>query len=760
MTKKILFVSSNYLSIKTFLVKAIISLNEYNEVFIYTSLKNYDGYFDKFKNVKIVNIPIERRVVIFKDIYCLFYILLNILKHKPDLVLTITPKGGLLGVMSSFLARSKIRIHYYTGQVWVTRKGLSRILLKFVDKLIHNLSTHSLSDSALQKKFLEDESVVRKDDLKVLGNGSICGVDTNRFYPNLKHRQTVRSQLNILPDTILLLFLGRLNKDKGILDLAEVVNDVIYKNKKNVSLLIVGPDEEQIKSKIKVLCEKTIGKIYFVDFTDQPEKYMSAADIFCLPSYREGFGMAALEAGACALPVITSRIYGLVDAVKENHTGLFHEVKNKDQLKECIIRLVENKELRETLGKKGRERVLEEFEQDYVTGEFVQYIQSLANLNKYITIVSSNQLSIELFLNNQIKKLSKFYHINLITNFTYGNFTKNINKDFNNIKITHINIQRRVSIFWDAYCFFNLFLVLLFLKRSDILFTITPKGGFLGIMMGFLIRIKRRIHWYGGQVWFNRTGFTKFTLKSIDRMIYKLSTEVLTECESQKKFLEDESVVRKDDLKVLGNGSICGVDTNRFYPNLKHRQTVRSQLNILPDTILLLFLGRLNKDKGILDLAEVVNDVIYKNKKNVSLLIVGPDEEQIKSKIKVLCEKTIGKIYFVDFTDQPEKYMSAADIFCLPSYREGFGMAALEAGACALPVITSRIYGLVDAVKENHTGLFHEVKNKDQLKECIIRLVENKELRETLGKKGRERVLEEFEQDYVTGEFVQYIQSL
>ena len=244
------------------------------------------------------------------------------------------------------------------------------------------------------------------------------------------------------------------------------------------------------------------------------------------------------------------------------------------------------------------------------------------------------------------------------------------------------------------------------------------------------------------------------------KLISILSTNVLTECNSQKSFLEDERVVKRDFLKVLANGSICGVDTSRFKPNLENREIIRKQLGISVDTILLLFLGRLNKDKGILDLADVVNDIIENDKKNISLLIVGPDEENIKSKIQILCKNSINKIHFIEFTNEPEKYMSAADIFCLPSYREGFGMAALEAGACALPVITSRIYGLIDAVKEDHTGLFHEVKNKEQIKNCIIRLVENKELRETLGKQGRERVLKDFEQKYVTDEFVKYIQNL
>ena len=760
MLKKIAIISSNFLSIKSFLSKSIENLSENNIIYIYTNIKESDQLFKNTnKNIKLIRIPIKRNINLVRDLECFFKLLYFIFKFKPDLILTLTPKGGLLGILTSFLLRVKIRIHYYTGQIWVTRKGLTKRFLKQIDKVIFKMSTDCLTDSNLQKKFLEDERVVKRDFLKVLANGSICGVDTSRFSPNLEIRDTMRKKLGISADTILLLFLGRLNKDKGILDLAVSVNDIIEKDKKNISLLIVGPDEENIKSKIQILCKNSINKIHFVEFTNQPEKYMSAADIFCLPSYREGFGMAALEAGACALPVITSRIYGLIDAVKEDYTGLFHEVRNKEQIKKCIIRLVDDKELREKLGKQGRERVLKDFEQKYVTGEFVKYVDEKNRIKKYISIISSNQLSIELFLNKQIKLLSKNNQINIFTNLKYNNFIKNINQNYSNIKFYHINIKRRVSIFWDLYSLISL-IFLLVVRKNDILFSITPKGGFLGIFSGYVLRIKKRIHWYGGQVWFSRDGLVKIILKNIDKLISILSTNVLTECNSQKKFLEDERVVKRDFLKVLANGSICGVDTSRFSPNLEIRDTMRKKLGISADTILLLFLGRLNKDKGILDLAVSVNDIIEKDKKNISLLIVGPDEENIKSKIQILCKNSINKIHFVEFTNQPEKYMSAADIFCLPSYREGFGMAALEAGACALPVITSRIYGLIDAVKEDYTGLFHEVRNKEQIKKCIIRLVDDKELREKLGKQGRERVLKDFEQKYVTGEFVKYIQNL
>ncbi len=113
-----------------------------------------------------------------------------------------------------------------------------------------------------------------------------------------------------------------------------------------------------------------------MDFTDEPEKFMAAADIFCLPSYREGFGMAALEAGACALPTVASKIYGLTDAVGSD-TGLFHTPGDVVGIEDAIMKLVDNKDLRLQMGTKGRERTKNLFEKSYVTNEFVEYIKTL-----------------------------------------------------------------------------------------------------------------------------------------------------------------------------------------------------------------------------------------------------------------------------------------------------------------------------------------------------------------------------------------------
>jgi hypothetical protein len=188
MLKKIAIISSNFLSIKTFLSKQINNLSENHFIDIYTNIEKADKLFIH-KNIRVIHLPIKRHVNLIRDLECFVKLIFFILRFKPDLIFTLTPKGGLLGILTSFLLNVKIRIHYYTGQVWVTRKGFIKKLLKYVDKIIFKMSTDCLTDSNLQKKFLEDERVVKKDFLKVLANGSICGVDTSRFTPQFRKQR-------------------------------------------------------------------------------------------------------------------------------------------------------------------------------------------------------------------------------------------------------------------------------------------------------------------------------------------------------------------------------------------------------------------------------------------------------------------------------------------------------------------------------------------------------------------------------------------
>ena len=95
-------------------------------------------------------------------------------------------------MMAGFICRVKSRLHYFTGQVWVTRKGFQRLFLRNIDRLMGFMATHVLTDSNSQKNFLEDEKIIKKGRLKVLANGSICGVDTSQFKPDSNLKKKVR----------------------------------------------------------------------------------------------------------------------------------------------------------------------------------------------------------------------------------------------------------------------------------------------------------------------------------------------------------------------------------------------------------------------------------------------------------------------------------------------------------------------------------------------------------------------------------------
>lgn len=171
------------------------------------------------------------------------------------------------------------------------------------------------------------------------------------------------------------LFLGRLNVDKGVLDLVKAFVD-LEKTNKNVKLLFVGPDEEEIEKKIKNL-EYNSNAIFYYGETNNPDKIYPVAEVFCLPSHREAFGLSIIEASSCGLPIICSDTYGLKDSIIENATGLRHEVENVRQLYNQMKLLVEKEELRKKLGIVGRQYVLDNFSTDSISKEWLKYFKEL-----------------------------------------------------------------------------------------------------------------------------------------------------------------------------------------------------------------------------------------------------------------------------------------------------------------------------------------------------------------------------------------------
>ena len=325
------------------------------------------------KNVLLTNIKFTRRPNLIIDLNTFIILLYFLIKTKPYLTISISPKAGFITALSSFITRVSYRIHWFTGQLWVTKKGFSRFFYKTLDRIVFNLSHHVLVDSHSQKKFLISNNIISKNKSTVLLHGSVGGVNIKKFKFKKTNRNLLRKKLKISKNDFTFLYLGRINKDKGIIDLINAFKKI--ENFYRTFLVLVGPIED---TNIKNFINKN-KQIIYVGETLVPEKWFSVADILCLPSYREGFGSVIIEAGSCNLPTLGSNIYGIVDAIEKNQTGFLHKVGNVTDIKNKMIFAIENKKLVKKYGQKARKRVQNKFDENLVGKKFLKFINSRIN---------------------------------------------------------------------------------------------------------------------------------------------------------------------------------------------------------------------------------------------------------------------------------------------------------------------------------------------------------------------------------------------
>jgi glycosyltransferase involved in cell wall biosynthesis len=326
--------------------------------------------------VKVVSTPIERRIRLWSDLHALLFLVRAFRSGSFDMVHSVTPKGGLLAMLAGLVAGIPVRIHTFTGQVWGSRSGPMRWLLKAADRVTAWAATHVLADSFSQREFLVSERVVSRDKSGVLAHGSISGVDVERFVPDPAARMRVRKRHGIPDESLVFLFMARLTRDKGALVMAEGFARYVGAGGPG-QLLVVGPDEEGLRPRMREILADTKGRVHFEDFTKVPEELMAAADVFCLPSYREGFGTVLIDAAAVGIPAIASRIYGSEEAIQEGRTGLLHEAGNAPELADRMRQLAMDPALRARLGQAAQARARQDFSEAAVTAATLAFYEKV-----------------------------------------------------------------------------------------------------------------------------------------------------------------------------------------------------------------------------------------------------------------------------------------------------------------------------------------------------------------------------------------------
>ena len=370
--KKICFVAATPLTIHFFFRPHLSALAKKFEVTLICNFKT-DSYVPNLGlSVTQNDIEIERKISLKKDLVALFKLIQFFRAQSFKLVVSVAPKAGLLSMLAAFFTRVPNRVHIFQGEVWASKRGIQRLILKYADKLTATLATHLLAVSQSEKLFLIEQGICSKTKINVLNHGSIGGVNLERYQFDAKTKDTIRAQLDIPQEAVVAIFVGRMNPDKGIYDLAKAFRSASLECA-NLWLLCIGPDEDQVLPTVFKLLGESMNKTRVVGFVDNPQDYMMSADFICLPSYREGFPVVILEAAALALPAVASKIYGVSDAVLDGSTGILVDVADVEGLSAAIQRLVKNPSVRKKLGTDAQQRVRSSFSSEAVVSSYINY---------------------------------------------------------------------------------------------------------------------------------------------------------------------------------------------------------------------------------------------------------------------------------------------------------------------------------------------------------------------------------------------------
>lgn len=352
-------------------------VKEGHEVTLITSYGDYQKILEQEANVKMINIEFAREIRPWQDLRTLMVLWWHFVTNRYDIVHSTTPKAGLLVAVASFFALVKVRLHTFTGQRWATLKGPKRKLLMGLDRLIQGLNSHCFADSPSQIDFLVEQEVVLRRNVSCLHKGCLGGIDFERFDANKTsyQRAEVLQEIELPLDSQVILFLGRMTEDKGIRELFESFKKLEPLFPK-LQLLLIGSTEFE-SNETKQMFEQMSAQanVHYLGFQSVPEKFYAVADLFVMPSYREGFGTVILEAAAMKVPSIATRIPGLVDAVEDGVSGLLVSLKNTLELTAAIKKVLEDQQLLASLSENAYQRTKEHFTHQKISSELIQKYQ-------------------------------------------------------------------------------------------------------------------------------------------------------------------------------------------------------------------------------------------------------------------------------------------------------------------------------------------------------------------------------------------------
>lgn len=275
--------------------------------------------------------------------------------------------SGLVGVWIKRLSGKKFMITSHGSDInelntkW--QKRIASSVLREADKIV------TVSNDLKQKII---RLGINENKVRVIPNG----VNASELKPiNI---MTARKKTGLPANKKIILFTGRLLKEKGLAYLVNAMSAVKKRHKDALLVLIgEGPFRQEIR---KVVEEKKLeGSVLVLAPKphDEIKWWFNSADLVVLPSLKEGFGVTLIEAMACGKPIIGTKVGGIKDIIEDKVNGFFVPVKDSKALAQKITRLLENEKLAGKMGASGRKIVMKKFSVEAMVSAYVEEYRKL-----------------------------------------------------------------------------------------------------------------------------------------------------------------------------------------------------------------------------------------------------------------------------------------------------------------------------------------------------------------------------------------------
>lgn len=364
--KKICYVTTISMTLKAFILDTAKYLHE-NGNYDISFICNYDKEFAESLPDYIHYYPVSmKRGISLGGLKAIFDIKKILKREKFDIVQYSTPNASFYTALACVFSHTPVRLYCQWGIAYVGFYGIKRKVFKIAEKIVCKLSTWIEPDSFGNLKFSHDEKLYSAQKGSVIWNGSASGVNTKKFNIDNKAiwQSEIRGKYNIPEEAKVFIFVGRVTKDKGINELLAASRN-LFEEHNDMYLLMVGPNENSGSVNEQLYqWSKNNKNVIYCGFTNEVEKYLAASDIYVLPSYREGFGSAIIEAESMGVPVIISDIPGPTDAMKRDFTGLVVAKGSVKELAKAMYKLYKDSDLRKEYGDNAYKFAVTNFEQE------------------------------------------------------------------------------------------------------------------------------------------------------------------------------------------------------------------------------------------------------------------------------------------------------------------------------------------------------------------------------------------------------------